>query len=544
MDYKTGLTAKQLQRYNAIKSITDSLPTGYYLNTRIPVEITLNSFYDNAVFNPATQSISIPFSALERKLSKVPTNEITEELIRPLIYHEVTHSFMTPYNLRNDKPIQIFEDERIETLTDGFYLNTDFEIPKNKFTPPIATPTTPLDAFFNAVRHGICPKEITDKISNIIKRYSDISDRLINDGYGRGNRDSNRNVPSYQAEILKLYNEITKMFKENPDDFKDNSGSGSSSKGGSNDKYGDNFSKEKSNNDDSKDSSESDGSGSDENGENGDGEKGGDGGDEKEEKNGDKPNSAKSISSQNAHGRSKFALSKEQIQNQIGNVIVDLTKDEKLTARLSAIIDNFNKKNNGGSGITGYSGVLNPRNVARKDYRYFDRKSSMQGSNQFGTMHLNLFIDVSGSFSPNTARTNTLLHSLEEIEKKNPNFSFDLITMQVGQKIADKSNRRIRCSGGNNVTEEIFDQFRTMQKPQTYNYNIVLFDGDAYSDCYSRGSVGHTMKAFDTSNTIIISDYDNQRYLEPLTSARVILTKNYCDKFSAEVEKAIAQGFH
>ena len=76
--------------------------------------------------------------------------------------------------------------------------------------------------------------------------------------------------------------------------------------------------------------------------------------------------------------------------------------------------------------------------------------------------------------------------------------------------------------------------FKKLQDKNSNVYNIVLFDGDAFTDV----SWGHTIaeesknfKAFDFKNVSIISDPSNRKYIEPnCHSAHVVYTKNYTNE--------------
>ena len=209
--------------------------------------------------------------------------------------------------------------------------------------------------------------------------------------------------------------------------------------------------------------------------------------------------------------------------------------DTKLYDTLSRLFENFKRKNSGGSCLQAHSGVLNPRLADRPDYRLFERASPTRGNNSFGNFHLNLFIDISGSFNGNQHTTNSILQVLEQLEKTNPLFSFDVITINYQVKLLDRRDRRIECHGGNHMDKDIFDIFRKQQYPMTYNYNIVMFDGDAYSNDASRTSKwlpdGMGFQAFAQNNVTIVSDYFNKTYIQKYCpTTRTIYTHEYNEK--------------
>jgi 5-formaminoimidazole-4-carboxamide-1-beta-D-ribofuranosyl 5'-monophosphate synthetase len=86
------------------------------------------------------------------------------------------------------------------------------------------------------------------------------------------------------------------------------------------------------------------------------------------------------------------------------------------------------------------------------------------------------------------------------------------------------------------------ETYRKLQKPNTYNYNIVLFDGDAFSDSSNR--VRDSFRAFDFNNCTIISDRANERYIRPHVSrAKVIYTKKYTDELLTNIKNTLTRAF-
>ena len=212
---------------------------------------------------------------------------------------------------------------------------------------------------------------------------------------------------------------------------------------------------------------------------------------------------------------------------------------------VETIIGNFNKRNSGGSGINSYSGVFNPRAVARKDYRYFERSMSTQGNNKFGTCHLNLFIDCSGSFHRNVPITNGILRVLTEIERKNRNFSLDVVFINHELHVCESvAERTLQAWGSNAIPDNIKEIILKLQKPQTCNYNIILFDGDAICEDYNPKTNCQRFSAFDMKQTTLITDPDNKKYMNPeFTASKVIITKNYTNELIKHITNALMIAF-
>ena len=157
----------------------------------------------------------------------------------------------------------------------------------------------------------------------------------------------------------------------------------------------------------------------------------------------------------------------------------------------------------------------------------------------FGTFHLNLFLDDSGSMSGNENIVNKLLYSLICIEKSNPNFTFDVITCADRIEIIDKK-KGYKARGGTYLSKKIIPLYNKVQKPNTYNYNLILFDGSASTDNYLSGT---TFNVFDNNKCTIISDYSNSSKLNKLKTANVIYSNNYTEELIDNVYKTLRQAF-
>lgn len=450
-----------------VKRIMDTLPIGFYAGKRVPTR--LSETEESSYYNTKEDSIVISFPQIETALSEVKDINYLETGIRSTVYHEVSHAILTPEKMEWSDIINVFEDERIETVLAGYYHNVDFkqniiyinnyhgEAPKNAF-----------EKYYYTVRFRQGNPDHIDELKKIIREYRSL-DFTISD-YNPWK------IEEYVKAIKDFYRLVT---GEEP--------SSETSRRGC-----------------------------------------------------PQPSSS---SQENTEGtNSAFVLSDADVQQfdkkAVENILQgvewnknfakpDFRADPKLVESIAMLFDNFRRKTGGGAAIQGYSGILNPRNVAREDYKYFDRFAKKTGTNKFGTVHLNLFLDTSGSFSPHERKANSIVIALEEMEKRNPFFTFDVVSCGHGENILRKENRFIKCIGGNLLDEKIYEIFRLLQKPNTYNYNIVLFDGDAYSDA-SSSNPQDTFRAFNVTNCTIISEDSNRKYIEShVNRAKVIFTEEY-----------------
>ncbi len=478
-----------------LQAIVKTLPIGLYAKRGIVIAIEDT---DTSYYSPTTDEIVVSYPQIVTSLKKVAEDSLFKEsIIRGILYHEVSHAFMTPNMSWNDV-INVFEDERMETLLADYYLNVDFKSNVFRFNglevgqvPPAKDAFT---AFYNAVRFRTGSAEMLRKVAELIQKYATLTKVNDNDSW------------NYYHDVMDLYREIEKDYYKQPEEYQ---GNGSTEQGGYN-------------GDVKGESAE------------GQGEKADEG--EGETQQGYDPNSI------GRNTASEGALDPEQVKEMITNII-ESANDPSLVSYFQTIISNFNKKNSKGSSINGYSGVINPRLADRPDYKMFERPFTQKANNSFGTFHLNLFIDKSGSFWSSQTLVNKILTALSIVEKQNPNFTLDVVFCGYGEMVVDSPRGRIlHCGGGNDLDNEIYNIYRKLQKPSTYNYNIVLFDGDAFSS----GNRSHykNFRAFDFSNCTIISDRENERYIDKsVNRARVIYTKEYTNELLDNVCKAISKAF-
>ena len=495
------------------ESILKTLPIGFYAGRRI--ETTLDDKEKTSFYSPMEDKIVVSYPIIAHRFKAMPnTSACTdEEAVRSMLYHEVSHAILTPAkSIEPSTMMNIFEDERIETVLRDFYHGVDFQ--KQLYDihgghAPKATNTE--TAFFNAVRFGLGTSEVKAEVEKVLNKYASL------------NRASKRYggypcCSDYEWEVRHIWDMVKKDFPGNPVAFQPQNGEGVSAP------------------QDSIRSGKTDGEGEEE----------GKGTTSTSE------NSEKTASSNtDQYGEPhKGSLSDKEIKKVIENAFSGNLDGRKTKAiadfqkAAELIIGNFNKKNKSGSGINTYSGVFNPRAVVRKDYRFFERSMATQGNNKFGTCHLNLIIDCSGSFCGNVSLTNGILAALSEIERKNRNFTMDVAFINDSFHLCESvRERNMTADGGNDIPDNMKEILMKLQKPNTCNYNIVLFDGDALSDGHG-GNYRKRFGVFDMKQTTLITDPDNERYMKPaFSAAKVVVTRNYTNELIDHILKALTIAF-
>lgn len=496
--------------FEEIKAIADTLPIGLYAKRRVP--ITLDEKENTSFYDDITDTIVISYPQLAESFDKVKEDGSRETTIRSMLYHEVSHAILTNarilwYGVTDQ--MNIFEDERIETLLNTYYLDTDFaeqvyRINGIESNADLSAPQNGMDAFYQVVRFHHGKQEFLDKAEALIKKYAHLN--KANNSY---------EWHRYEEEVNEFYEEVAKDYEEN----KNNDGNDESDSCGGCGGSGGNYKQDVKHNENDPQNGKGDG----------------------------KPTNDKGESS-NGDKKKAFNVSDVQIDGEsLGQALAGVFTqgfapkyDDEMYKKFEAIINNFNKKNNSGSSFSGYSGVFNPRSAGRTDYRYFDRKASVNGTNKFGTFHLNLFLDNSGSFSNNKNIVNAMLGALIRLEKTNKNFSFNVVHCGYGEKlITDKRKYGLTCDDGTSLDYEAIDIYRKLQKPNTYNYNIVLYDGSCYNRNYS-----DAFKAFNHSNCTIISDPDNEKWMAKYApSAKQIITRHYTSELLDNILATISRAF-
>lgn len=484
-----------------IEQLVNTLPIGLYCGRRVPCQ--LDYHHSASAYSPDQDAILISAEQIQKGLSTAKEEDF-EKMVRTNFYHEVSHAILTPMDMSPNDINNIFEDERIETLLKDYYYGVDFKGMKRHLTGykddyPI---TDGLSAFFALVRFRKGKKELVEEVDRIIKEYSKLSRNGDSYPYEREIQDLYRKIASMtdSAEAIEKY---LKSLEEEKEKLKKSKSGG---KADGETKVG---------------------------GEIGETDDEGSAVGEMAETYGDAED-----------GEAIFT--REELKAIMENVVHN-DLDDKFFTTLSMLFENFNKKNSKGGALQGYSGVLNPRLADRKDYRIFERSASIRGNNQYGTFHLNIFIDTSGSFYHNDETVNSMIRALEKIEKKNRTFTFDIITMgePSNEKVLPKDQRKIKSGGGNHLSKKIFDLYRKQQLPMTYNYNIVLFDGDAYSnDAYIPMGVklpnGEGFKAFSHNNCTVISDSSNKVYIDKYCpTTKTIYTCEYCKELYNNIIKVM-----
>ena len=516
-----------------IQNIFDTLPIGYYLGRRIETE--LSEITPTAFFDPAEDKIVVGTPIIQKALKSINNKNIDlEPIVRGLLYHEISHVILTPPEMIKDfysyaDIINIFEDERIETILSKYFLKVNFKknvILLNEYTAD-QRPKDARQAFFFTVRYRIGNPKYVAKVQDIIDKYSTINASSRYDKY-----------QDYCFDIIDLYEKIKRDWNSNSanqnQQASNSNQSNSNQQTSNNQQFNNNQSNNSSGNNNSASSSDNTANNNKSSGNNtstGNG-AGNDADDSTNDDQTAEEKAAKELAKQIEDNINSNKLSADDIKDIVNtaiNSIINKYIDENLITRLTEVINKklkANKKN--GSAINSYSGRFDVRAVAKRDdYKWWVQQNRAGHVRQFSKVHFNLFIDKSGSFSYNDTRMNTFIQSLNKINNKD--FDYDIIT--VDTKIYEWPNTKqiFKSDGGTRLPLKIGEVLRKHTKHNANNYNIVLFDGDA--DPQKEPRKGNAFKFFDTPNTILITDYENEKYVRNYKKMRKIISHNYCHDF-------------
>lgn len=529
--------------FNKVNEILKTLPVGFYLGG--PIECALENS-DRSYYDPMDYKIHIGYALIPLDKLDESDPEI-EDNIRCMLYHEISHVLLTPTGTAAHPWLNVFEDQRIETVLRDYFHRVDFKSFVKKVNDFHGeAPKSDFEYYYQIIRYGIGPKCYIDRRNKIILKYAKLSARFNYDWY------------DYVAEVKALYNDIVKAFDEKASasestDSESTSESGDSESDckGNSSGAGKSGSKSDSKSDDkSGESSASDKSSMD-------GDKAPKAGESKAGKPGESPCHGDKESRGEAISEDADIEIPKDIKDEIKSIITKELfpyKDDNMKSEIKAIFDNAERKRrNRASAISAYSGKLNVKRIDRpgkiETYKWWDKVNSHGDQNRFDNVQLNLFCDVSGSFSRSEKTINKFINCLIELEKSNRNFKFKLVKMGDKNTLAKDNERRVNCQEGNHLTNDILDIYKMIQTPNTTVYNIAVFDGDAQSfdgiSSYrdrekARAENVKAWSAWNHPNCIIISDYDNASAFDKGSpNAKRIYTHDYTGELKANIIKAL-----
>lgn len=194
-----------LPTFIEIENILKTLPVGYYIGRNVPLKLTNEN---GSYYVPMDDEAYISYPMLNNVMTKIESklnDENIERLTRTLTYHEISHAFITPKSLSMNKIVNVFEDERIESMCRNYYKGVDFKellMLVNDWdgkTEPAHD--TPFSVWYSLVRYHLGKPRFLIKVAALLKKYRKL------------HRFSNyRSSCIYKDEIMALYREVEEDF--------------------------------------------------------------------------------------------------------------------------------------------------------------------------------------------------------------------------------------------------------------------------------------------------------------------------------------------
>lgn len=545
--------------YSKCKEILNTLPIGYYLKTKTPV--TLSQTSKDTYVDMGSHEITISYPSIVRSLEHAPVmNEAElEEIIRGLLYHEISHLILTHQKLLrvvNRTPyvasiVNIFEDERIETLLRAFYRNVNFRKNIERLNLPrtgyeMAFSPEPLERFYAAVRYRIGPKVILDKINETLHDYAhvrwntdDYIRRTIIPPTGRRRSKTLDLNEEYIKDIMKIYEWFCQH--KPPVDPSKRVNAGTSQDAASQPSMNGNGSAKTAQNDS--------GAGDQKTGEQSDEQKAIEQSCEQEaaeqaekKDSSEKPRSPKVVNEGDKSpeteqteffGHEAGLGSSRDFQSAIQTLLVN-PEAAAIQTRVEKIIRSvMNRRANQSTSNNGYAGRIDPRLCGNRDYKWFIRPQQGSSGNKFSKIKFNLFVDNSGSFRPSRDKICALIQSLIGLEDQFPAFKMDVVTIDTEVKLRDRNDRYPACRGGSDIKLNLLDIYKHLQAPDALTANIAVFDGGMHWSEKSQQENKKAWSAFDHPNCIVVSDTSNEQYIrEQVHSGKqIFISEDYANKF-------------
>lgn len=494
--------------YLEVKKVFDTLPVGYYIGRDVKRELSESE--NDSYYDPMNDKITISFPFIKEGLNKSETTDIEND-IRTLLYHEVSHAFLTPKTLMDtfrrqarrsgynelmigmsfNDIINIFEDERIERIFDKYFYGVNFRKYCERVNDwkGISHATNIQEAWFDFIRFRTTTKrceKLLPRIDEIIKIYNNLT-----------NWSENTLSWGYCSYVWKLFIDFLVKRKEKNKTNKES-----------------NKSDTKSESDESKIKMSGDSSS------------------ENEEKREAKEEMSE-ITNNSDDGENPIISSKE-LQKIINNISEQYTDKNIIDTFMLLFNKNSKITKKNSAAINAYSGVFDPRSVIRDDYKFFLQSNRVGHQKAFSKMKLNLFIDRSGSFYESVPMVNKIIYALQKIEKINPDFEFDVVTIGMDERLLPKNNRTFNAMGGNAITPALKKIYNSLQNSKYQTINILLFDGNCHTDCAFEDC--ENLSVFNNKKSIVISEDSNKAAFDKfIPSVKV----NYCRDFVNELFKSI-----
>lgn len=506
------------------KNALSKLPIAYYLKSKT-LKVEISETEQTSYINLRDDKITIAYNNLV-EASKKLNNQVNSEIIRGLLYHEVSHAIYTPLDILPYLPYKrltanlfnILEDERIETLNAHYFMNTNFENNKNLMLTPANPPQTFEQYAFNVIRfhetngHDDLIVKLYDFIKQTCKVTSQHRQLTTTAKNGKVVKATNYCLltiksEEYINEIWKVWDKIQKQQQKQ--ESQDNQ--------------------------------------------------------ENKQKKSRKPSAkqlqkAKEMQEQIEQMQEQIEQNKatmeevasdganSQISYENCDVQMPLTSYyEPISDLYVKLVKTITKRRGVGVEMSpssiGYSGDFDPE---LKMLDFGNTKKWFRDDDDFGELDnnkakltLNIFLDNSNSFYNNDFKTSRILATLAKLESKRNDFQFNVIRVENQLTLLPKERRTSHSNGCTYIRErELNEVCKKVLNPQCFN--IVLFDG-----AIGENAISNLSKKLNTRNTAIITPSDEKCYFDAHlpNTRRIYENNNYTERLEDNIITALQNLF-
>ena len=216
--------------------------------------------------------------------------------------------------------------------------------------------------------------------------------------------------------------------------------------------------------------------------------------------------------------------------------MVTPTQDVKDTLRRFAVRLSKRKGTQAAGCWSALHGRIDTRRDAMDKDRIF-RRMSDAGDSLMSSVHLVLWIDVSGSFSESQETLNRILAAASEaMGMSGGKLDVDVVKMGTKAEVAKPNEWEVECCTGNAIDRTYHKAWLMTRRKDRRNIDIVVFDGDAKSDDGGRSENmpdGTPVEAviWNSPDCYIVSDSYNRRYFDRIPRAhKTYIGSGYAEK--------------
>lgn len=468
-----------------MKEIAKRLPIGFYLGRKTPVIVEPGK---RAYCDTVKGVIHLGVGVLQMAARQIDASDAAEwdreALLRCLLYHEIGHLLLTPSDLKQttlyplpdelqkhqSSIINIFEDERIESLLASAFIGVNFKKFVRLMHKQRVNGGDMLSKIFKAIRLRETTTEISDEIDDAIKKLRKL------------NVNTNRSVScwpdNFDKRLVKIINMILEQEKDQEKEQKEDSNNSDKSEQSSNNSAANNggngeeeseedgASAPSPNESSPNESEENDDEGEDDPAES----------DEDESASPSENESKPECDGPSSCGK-KIELPEDYLRSLAASIFS--TPPPNVAKTLNKFASRLAKKKGyQAAGIwSGLHGKIdNKRDAMGKD-KIFRRKSDV-GDSLMDSVNMNLWVDVSSSFFRSKDELNNILAAVSRaLQMAGSKLKVNVIHAGECALVVPSDSWAVDPHTDNGINGTYLEAWKKTRDKTRRNIDIVVFDG-------------------------------------------------------------------